>query len=111
MTNLIPERNVACAIIDDRAELAVALEIVHEEVQAIDAIDEVGDTVLVMFLIERLPDIVDGFAEDRRETDAHGRLQECQRIAHKRLKTVRGRRSTHGSHGLEREVSIALDEL
>lgn len=71
---LVPERDVSGTVVDDRAQLAVALEIAHEVLETVDTVDEVDDALLLGLLVERLPDIVDGLAEDGRETDTHSSL-------------------------------------
>lgn len=54
------------------------MQVVHESLQSVDTVDEVDNTLLLVLLVQRLPDIADGFAENGRESDTHGSL-DCQR--------------------------------
>lgn len=84
-THLVPERNVAGAIVLDRAELGVFVQVVHELLHALDAPDEVDNALLVVLLVERDVDVVDGLCENGREADAHSRLESqccCRQSQH-----------------------------
>jgi len=50
------------------------MKIVHESLQSVDTVDKVDDSLFVVLLVQGLPDIVDGFTENGRESDTHGSL-------------------------------------
>jgi hypothetical protein len=72
--HLVPESDISSTIIDDRPQLAVLLEIVHESLQSVDTVDKVDNSLFVVLLVQGLPDIIDGFTKDGRESDTHGSL-------------------------------------
>jgi hypothetical protein len=73
-TYLVPKSDISSTIINDGPQLAVLLEIVHESLQSVDTVDEIGNSLFVVFLVQGLPDIVDGFTENGRESLTHGSL-------------------------------------
>jgi hypothetical protein len=40
----------------------------------VDTVDQVDNSLFVVLLVQGLPDIVDGFTENGRESDTHGSL-------------------------------------
>jgi hypothetical protein len=70
-TCLVPESDISRTVVNDRSELAVALQVAHQVLHSVDTVDEVDNTVLVVLLVERLPDIVDGLAENGGESYTH----------------------------------------
>jgi hypothetical protein len=71
---LVPKSDISSTVIDDRPELAVLLEVRHEELQSVDTVDEVDNSLLIVLVVDSLPDIVNGLAENGRESDTHGSL-------------------------------------
>jgi hypothetical protein len=71
---LVPESDISSTVIDDGPQLAVLLEIVHESLQSVDTVDEIEDSLFVVLLVQSLPDIIDGFAENGGKSDTHGSL-------------------------------------
>jgi hypothetical protein len=74
VAHLVPESDISSTVIDDGPQLAVLLEIVHECLQSVNTVDKVNNSLFVMFLVQGLPDIVDGFTENGRESDTHSSL-------------------------------------
>jgi hypothetical protein len=74
VTYLVPESDISSTIIDDGPQLAVLLEIVHKSLQSVDTVDKVDDSLFVVLLVQGLPDVVDGFTKNGRESDTHGSL-------------------------------------
>jgi len=52
VTHLIPQCNITSAIIDDKAELAVIVKVIHQAVHPVYAIDQISDALLVVLLIQ-----------------------------------------------------------
>lgn len=48
---LVPERNVSLAVVNDGSQLGVFLEVVHEDVHALDALGEVENLFLFVELV------------------------------------------------------------
>ena len=61
---LVPESDISSPIINDGPELAILLQVVHQGLQSMDTVDEIGNPFLVVFLVQSLPDIVNGLAEN-----------------------------------------------
>lgn len=62
--HLVPQSDISGTIINDRPELAVLVQVRHEVVQSVDAADQIENTLLVVLLVEGLPDVVDTLAEN-----------------------------------------------
>ena len=71
---LVPESDISGTIIDNGPQLAVLLKIVHESLQSVDTVDKVEHSLLIVFLVQGLPNIVDGFTENGGKPDTHGSL-------------------------------------
>ena len=97
---LVPKSDISSTIIDDGPQFAVLLEIVHESLQSVDTVDEVDNSLFVVLLVQSLPDIVDGFTENGRESDTHGSLDVSVFVINDGSMNLHERRSTHGILGL-----------
>ena len=97
---LVPESDISSTVIDNGPQLAVLLEIVHESLQSVDTIDKVDNSLFVVFLIQGLPDIVDGFTENGGKSDTHGSLDVSVFVVNDGSMNLHERRSTHGILGL-----------
>lgn len=67
----VPRRNISFAIIHNRPQLRIRMQIIHQVLHPPNALRKVHDALLVVLGVERLNDVVDRFSEDRRETDTH----------------------------------------
>ena len=72
----VPKRYVSLAVIGNGAQDGFASEVRHEVFHAFNAFDEVNHLVFIPLFIEGTDDIVNGLAQNSRQTNTHGGMSE-----------------------------------
>jgi len=82
------------------------LEIVHQSVQSVDTVDKVDDALLVVFLVQSLPHVVDRFAQDGGETHTHCSVGE--RVLMVPTVWILGNESQRATYTLAKEAGLGI---